>query len=178
MEQWYLNVLAQNSPDVKISAHPFVDKNGQPLTWEDGDAYAVVNGTKNPDAACEFVHVMTSAANWINAAQKRASDATAANKPQTGVYSGDKIADQVIFGSGSGGLVNLDGLPVFQKPVKVYVDGQATAFGTAPSPASAEFQTAWTNAINSVLTSGADPASALKDAQSTAQSAIDQAKGQ
>jgi multiple sugar transport system substrate-binding protein len=42
------------------------------------------------------------------------------------------------------------------------------------SPASAEFQTAYQNAVNEVL-EGADPASALATAQEEAQSAIDDA---
>jgi multiple sugar transport system substrate-binding protein len=51
MEDWYLNVLAESSPDVDITVTPFKDRQGNPLTFATGSAWAIPKGAKNPDAA-------------------------------------------------------------------------------------------------------------------------------
>ena len=41
MEDWYLNVLAEASPDVDISVTPFKDRQGNPLAFVTGGAWAI-----------------------------------------------------------------------------------------------------------------------------------------
>ena len=173
MEQWYLNVLAENSPDVHITAKPFMTRDGQPMTWEDGDALAIVTGAANPEAACEFGHVVTAAPTWIAAAQVRADKAAAEGKPQTGVYSGNSDADAYIFAN----LVDLSAMPVFRDAVQVVLDTQDSAFGLPPTPAAAEVDQEFRSAVAEVLGGGTDAAVALGAADQRAQDAIDGAGG-
>jgi multiple sugar transport system substrate-binding protein len=171
MEQWYLNVLAENSPDVDITVRPFLTRDGQPITWADGDAFAVVSDTQNPEAACEWGHVMTAAETWVRAAQARAEARAAENLPFTGVYTANKDADEQIFAE----VVDLSATPTFDAAVNTVLETQAAAFGLPPSPAGAEFEQAWRAAVDQVLTGGVAAADALAQADQEAQSAIDSA---
>jgi multiple sugar transport system substrate-binding protein len=171
MEQWYLNVLAENSPDVALTVKPFLTRDGQPITWADGDAFAIVSNTDNPDAACEWGHVMTAAETWVRAAQARADARAAEGLPFTGVYTANTVADDQIFSQ----IVDLSATPTFQEAVQVVLDTQDAAFATPPSPAGAEVEQAWRAAVDQALTGGMAAADALAQADQEAQSAIDQA---
>jgi len=171
MEEWYINVLADNSPDAPFMVKPFMTREGQPITWADGDAFAIVNGSQNAAAACEFAHVMTAAPTWIAAAKARAESRAAEGKPNTGVYTANRLADEVIFRD----IVDLSAMPAFQAAVQTVLDTQQYAFSLPPSPASAEFEQAWRAAVDAVASGGEDPAQALTDADSEAQSALDSA---
>jgi ABC-type glycerol-3-phosphate transport system substrate-binding protein len=61
MEDWYLNVLAEASPDVDITVTPFKDRQGNPITFVTGSAWAIPKGAKNPNAACRLARTMTEA---------------------------------------------------------------------------------------------------------------------
>jgi multiple sugar transport system substrate-binding protein len=172
MEQWYLNVLAENSPDVQITARPFLTRDGKPITFADGDSFAIVASTKNPDAACEWGHVMTAAQTWVLAAEARADARAKDNKPFTGVYTANNDADAQIFG----GIVDLSAYPIFEAAVKVVLDTQQNAFAMPPAPAAAQFDTEWRSAVDQVLTGGATAADALATADQNAQAAIDAAR--
>jgi multiple sugar transport system substrate-binding protein len=54
---------------------------------------------------------------------------------------------------------------------------QDVAFATPPSPAGAEFQKAWQDGVNRVLTGQMEPARAMERAQREAQAALDKAAG-
>jgi multiple sugar transport system substrate-binding protein len=170
MEQWYLNVLAETSPDVEITVRPFETRDGEPITWADGNSWAIPTSADNKEAACAFAATMTEADTWIAAAEARAESRAEEGLPNAGVYTANRAADEVIFSE----IVDLSDMPTFEEAVRVVVENQANAFGMPASPASAEFQTAYQNAVNEVL-EGADPASALATAQEEAQSAIDDA---
>ena len=73
-----------------------------------------------------------------------------------------------------GSLFEPDG-SVWSKAAQTVEKVQESAFALPASPAGAEFQTAWQNAVNRVLAGQQSPAAALKQAQSQAQSAIDAA---
>ncbi|MFA9445042.1 extracellular solute-binding protein [Egicoccus sp. AB-alg6-2] len=171
MEQWYLNVLAGSSPDAEVTVRPFEGPDGQPITWADGNSWAVTASAQNPEAACTFAKTMTEADTWIEAAQARADTRAEEGAPNTGVYTGNREADDVIFSE----IVDLSDMPSFEQAVQTVVENQENAFGLPPSPASAAFKAAWEDAVNAVLT-GADPASAMATAQQEAQAAIDAAR--
>jgi multiple sugar transport system substrate-binding protein len=171
MEQWYLNVLADTSPDVEITVRPFETREGEPITWADGNSWAIPTSAENKEAACAFAATMTEADTWIAAAEARAATRAEEGAPNTGVYTANQAADDVIFSE----IVDLSDMPTFEQAVQVVVENQANAFGMPPSPAAAEFQTAYQDAANEVLT-GADAASAMATAQEEAQSAIDNAE--
>jgi multiple sugar transport system substrate-binding protein len=173
MEDWYLNVLAEASPEVDISVAPFKDRQGNPLTFVTGSAWAIPKGAKNPDAACRFAKTMTEASTWVAAARARAEARAKKNLPFTGLYSGNRVADEQVFGE----VYKPSGEAKFDDAVQTVLSVQDAAFATPPSPAGAEFQKAWQDAVNRVLAGQAEPAEALERAQREAQAALDKAAG-
>jgi multiple sugar transport system substrate-binding protein len=171
MEDWYLNVLADVSPDVKITVAPVTDEQGKPIDWVTGSSWAIPAASKHKDQACEWIKTMTDSGTWIAAAQARAKKRAGENKPFTGVYTGNEKADKEIFGN----IVKLDDYPVFDKAVKETLKAQDSAFSMPASPAGSEFLTAWQDAVNRVLSGQQSPADALKQAQQEAQTALDNA---
>jgi multiple sugar transport system substrate-binding protein len=171
MDDWYLNVLANYSPDVRLSAAPFTDTAGTPVDWVTGSAWVIPAGSTHKDQACTWIKTMTDAPSWIAAAKARAEKRRAAGKAFTGVYTGNRVADQEIFGR----LVQLKDRPAFDAAVRTVLRAQETAFTMPASPAGSEFKTAWQNAVNRVLSGEQQPADALRQAQQEAQRALDAA---
>jgi len=170
MEQWYLNVLAENSPDVDITVRPFETRGGEPITWADGNAWAIPADSPNPEAACAFLATMTATETWVSAAQQRTDAAIEAGTAATGTFTANRAADEIIFSD----VVQLDDYPAFADAVQVVLETQDAAFGLPPSPAAAEFETAWKDGVSRAL-GGDDPEEALAAAQQQAQDAIDSA---
>ncbi len=171
MEQWYLNVLAEASPDLEITVRALETRDGEPFTYADGNSWAVTTSAANPEAACAFAASMVSVDSWVAAAQARDDERAESGAPNTGVYTGNAVADEIIFND----IVDLSDQPVFEAAVEVVLDIQQYGFGTPPSPASAEFKAAWEEAANQVL-NGEDAAQSLATAQAEAQDAIDSAE--
>jgi len=171
MQQWYLNVLAGASPDTKFTAIPFKTKAGQPLTYAEGDALAVVASSDNKDAACAFVTSMVSTDAWVNASKLRQESAEKDNEIQTGTSTGNKAADDQIFSS----MVNANDNPTFKAALDAYNSTLDTAFAMPATGAAEEFRQAWIGGVNKVLEGSAEPAAAMQAAQQEAQSAIDSA---
>jgi multiple sugar transport system substrate-binding protein len=171
MEDWYLNVLAENSPDVDITVTPFQDRQGRPLTFATGNAWAIAKGAKNPDAACSFMKTMTDPATWVAAAKARAAARAKEKLPYTGTYTANRVADERIFKE----VYKPSGNAKFDQGVQTLLAVQDAAFSTPPSPAGAEFQKAWQDAVNRVLAGQQQPAAALQQAQRRTQAALDKA---
>jgi multiple sugar transport system substrate-binding protein len=173
MEDWYLNVLAEASPNVDITVAPFKDRQGNPITFVTGSAWAIPKGAKNPAAACQFAKTMTEASTWVAAAKARVAARAKKQLPFTGLYSGNKVADEQIFGE----IYKPADNPKFDDAVQTVLGVQDVAFATPPSPAGAEFQKAWQDGVNRVLTGQMEPARAMERAQREAQAALDKAAG-
>jgi multiple sugar transport system substrate-binding protein len=172
MQQWYLNVLAGASPDTKLTAIPFKNKQGQPVTMAEGDALAITTKSQNQDAACAYITAVTSTEAWINAATQRATDAKAKNQIQTGTSAGNKAAEQQIFGS----IVDVGSNTTFKNAIDVYYGTFDSAFEVPGTKAADDFRRAWVDGVNAALSGQKDPATAMKDAQQVAQQAIDAAQ--
>ncbi len=170
MEQWYLNVLTDVSPDVDISVIPFLDRQGQPITFATGNAFAIPRGAENQSAACAFMKTMTDVATWQRAAQARADARAAENNTYTGTYTGNKAADEIIFGQ----IRQDSGNAVFESGVETVLAVQDNAFSIPPNPAGAEFRQAWLDAVNRALAGEQTPEEALAQAQQEAQRALDE----
>lgn len=171
MEEWFLNQVAKNSPKAELVVKPFVDRQGKPLTMSGGQAWVITKGAKNPDAACRFVKQMTATDTWFAAAKARAEARKAANLPFTGVWTGNANADKKIFDE----LYQPTGNKRFDDAVATIRSAQDAAFAMPASPAGAEFDKAWTDAVNRVLSGQAQPAQALGRAQQEATAALDKA---
>jgi multiple sugar transport system substrate-binding protein len=170
MEDWYLNVLASTSPDVKLTVAPFTDRQGKPIDWATGMAWAIPRGAKNPELACTWAKTMTDASSWVAAAKVRAAAAKKNKSPFTGLYTANKAADQQIMAD-----VYRPISPQYDKAVQTILTLQDSAFSLPASPAGEEFQQIWQDAVNRVLTGEQTAAEAMGKAQDEAQSAIDAA---
>ena len=171
MEQWYVNVLADVSPDVNITVKPFTDRQGDPITFATGNTWAIPKGAANPEAACAFMKTMTDPASWAAAAQTRADQRAADGQTFTGVYTANKLADDEIFGT----IFQPSGNEAFDNAVNVILETQDSAFSIPSNPAGAEFRQAWEDAVNRVLNGEQSAQEALDQAQGEAQEALDAA---
>ena len=114
---------------------------------------------------------VTDADTWVAAAEARAESRAAEDKPFTGTYTANTDADERIFAE----VYDPAAFPAFDAGVQVTLEGQETAFSLPASPAAAEFDKAWRDAVDRVLTDGQDPAAALAEADEEAQAALDSA---
>ena len=167
MEQWYLNVLNEVSPDAPMAFDTVRTTDGDPIAYATGSAWAIPSGSDNPEAACRWARAMTSVDAWRAAADARLSARNDAGLPFTGILTGNTVADEEIKG-----MTTADEEP-WASGVAAMYDANDHTFSLPANPADAEFEDAMFEAVNSVLTSGADPAEALAKAQKTAQKALD-----
>src|SRR3954453_8335086 len=84
MEQWYVNVLNEVSPDVPMALDTVRTREGDPIASVSGSAWAIPKGTANPDPACRFAKVMTATDSWVKAAEAR----VALRKKDGGLFTG------------------------------------------------------------------------------------------
>ena len=101
-----------------------------------------------PEAACAFAKAVTSVDAWVRAATERARLREESGAINTGVYSGNILADEAIF---EGGIVQPIENEAFQNGVDVILSLQENAFAMPANPAGAQFQQAWQDAVNRVL---------------------------
>src|SRR5215213_914611 len=172
MEQWYLNVLANNTPDEKIGFVPFKDKQGNDISFSGGSTWAIPSSAKNKDAACEFMRVITLPDSWFAAAKVRADKRAADGEAFTGVYTGNTLADEKIFGE----LVNEQTAGAYFPGVQLVQSTADVAFSLPPTGAAEEFTRIWQEAVNRVLNEGVSSTDAITQADQEAQSAIDGAQ--
>ena len=172
MEDWYVNQLAEVGTD-GIAVAPFRDREGQPLTYATGQAWAVPKGAGNPEAACEFAATMTAADTWVKAARARAEALRAEGGAYTGTYTGNEVADEQIFSE----VYEPVDDPALAEAVETILSVQDAAFSLPPAPAGAEFQAAYEDAVTRVLEGRQSAAESLAQAQQEAQRALDEAAG-
>jgi multiple sugar transport system substrate-binding protein len=171
MENWYFNVLLQNSPKVNLTAVPFVNRKGGPIDFTSGSAWVIPKGAKNFDNACKYAATMVSTDAWMAAAKARIDSLHGRGFGFAGLFTGNTTADLKIYNT----YANTNNQTQFDKAYKTNLDVQRQAFTVAPSAGGAEFQVAWQDAVNRVLAGQQSPAQALNQAQKEAQAAIDAA---
>ena len=172
MEQWYLNVLANDTPDEEISFQPFRDRQGNQISFSGGSAWAIPASADNKEAACEFMRVVTLPDTWFAAAEVRAEKRAADGEAFTGVYTGNRLADERIFGE----LVTEESAGRFFEGVQLVQEVADSAYSFPPIPAAEEFQNIWQQAVQRVMNEGVAAADALAQADQEAQDAIDSAQ--
>jgi multiple sugar transport system substrate-binding protein len=173
IEQFFLNVMAGSSPNVDITVKAAKTRDGQDISYATGLTWAIPSGAKNVDAACAMAATMTGKDAWIAASKARADQRKKDSKPYTGTYTGNKAADAEIFGT----LVDLSAMPKFADAVKATVAVSDKAFAIPAAAGGVDFEKAWRDAVNRVLNEGADPVATLKEADKTAQDALDKGGG-
>ena len=160
MEQWYINVLNDVSPDAPMAFDTVRGTDGQPIAFATGSAWAIPSGSDNPEAACRWARAMTSIDAWRAAAEARLAAREEEGKPFTGILTGNQVADEEIRG-----MVTSGGEP-WDSAIAAMYDANDNAVSQPASPAMQE-------AVNKVLNGQATPEEALADAQETAQKALD-----
>jgi multiple sugar transport system substrate-binding protein len=171
-EQWYVNVLAGFAAKTDLSATQFKGKDGKPLTFESGSAFAICKGSGNPDGLAEFAKQVTSQGAWAAAADAREAKVTQSKSLYTGIFSANKPAND----AANTKYIKPNADKQFSPIIKVFNDALDFAQMIPPSPAGQEIQAAYQQACTSAL-GGKDAASALKSAQSQAMSAYSDATG-
>lgn len=170
-EGWYVNVLVQSSPKIKLQSMPFTNKSGHGISFEDGSAWCIPKGAANPDAAVNWMKTMTATATWLKAGAAREATVAKNKTIFTGLWTANKAADHAIKAryvkpATSG----------FGKAIENYYASTEYGFAIPSSRAGSEIKTAWTNAVNRVLSGEAKPGPSMKQAQSEATKAFSAAK--
>ena len=168
-EQWYLNVLNDVSPTAPMAFDTVRDRNGDPIAYASGSAWAIPAGSDNAAAACRFAKTMTDVDSWVAAAQARLDLRTADGKPFTGVLTGNRVADAKVHS-----MVTSGGEP-WDSGVDAMYEANDHSFALPANPADQEFKTIWQGAVNEVLNGQSTPQEALDQAQEDAQKALDKA---
>ncbi|NED99333.1 extracellular solute-binding protein [Phytoactinopolyspora halotolerans] len=171
MEQWYVNVLNDVSPDVDMAFDTVHGLDGATLAFASGSAWAIPAGSSNPEAACRFAKTMTTVDTWMAAAQTRADARAESDKPFTGLLTGNAVADEEIYNA----FVEPSGSEVWDAAIEATYEANDHTFSLPANPADAQFKTAWQDAVNRVLNGQQEPQAALEQAQQEAQSALDDA---
>src|SRR5215207_974548 len=167
MEQWYLNVLNEVSPDAPMTFDTVRTTEGQPIAYATGSAWAIPAGSDNAEAGCRWARAMTSVDAWRIAAEARLALREEEGLPFTGILTGNSVADEEIQG-----MTTAEEEP-WASGVAAMYEANENTFSLPANPADAEFEDAMFEAVNSVLNGEAEPADALAQAQETAQSALD-----
>ncbi|MEU4364501.1 ABC transporter substrate-binding protein [Promicromonospora sp. NPDC023987] len=171
MEQWYVNVLNESSPDAPLAFGPVKGPDGGVHAFATGSAWAIPVGAEDPAAACAYAARMTETEAWTEAAQARADAREADGLVFTGVLTGNEEADAQIRET----LVPADPPAPWDDAIDAMYAANDHTFTLPANPAGAEFETAWQDAVNRVLNGQQEPAAALAQAQEEAQSALDEA---
>lgn len=169
MEQWYLNVLSDVSPDAPMAFDTVRTTEGEPIAFASGSAWAIPAGSDNPEAACRWARAMTSVDAWRAAAEARLDLRNEEGAPFTGILTGNAVADEEIQG------MTTDGGEPWDSGVAAMYEANENTVSLPANPADAEFDDAMQEAVNAVLDGSAEPADALAEAQQTAQAALDEA---
>ena len=170
MEHWYVNVLNEASPDAPMAFDTVRTREGEPVAWASGSAWAIPKGSANPEAACRFAGTMTSTDSWLAAAEARIALRKKDGGLFTGLLTGNTEADEQIEA-----MVEPSGDRTWDTAVEKMYEANQHTFEMPANPAGEEFQTAWQDAVNRVLNGQQEPAEAMAQGQEEAQAALDEA---
>jgi multiple sugar transport system substrate-binding protein len=170
-EGWYVNVLVQASPRLDLRCVPFTDRQNRPISFEDGSAWCLPKGAKNPAAAGNWMKVMTATDTWLKAAVARQATVDKNKSIFTGLWTGRPDADQQIRAK-----YVKPGTSGFTGAVENYYASTEYAFAITASKAGSEIKQAWQDAVNRALSGQQKPDAAMKQAQAEAAKAFSAAK--
>jgi multiple sugar transport system substrate-binding protein len=170
-EGWYVNTLAQNSPSVDLQSVAFTDRQGKPISCENGSAWCLPKGSKNAAAAVNWMKVMTSTETWLKAGAAREAKVEKNKTIFTGLFTANPAADQQIKAKYVKG-----GQTGFDQAIANYYASTEAAFAIPGSKAGSEIHEAWQEAVNRALSGQQTPDAAMKQAQSEASKAFSAAK--
>jgi multiple sugar transport system substrate-binding protein len=168
MESFIYNVFANNTPKQQIAARYFTNQKGGPISFLSGNGWVIPKGSKDFADACSYMKAVTSVQAWLTAGKKRYDVRKAANQAFTGLYTANAVADKKLYED----IYHATGNPAYDDAVKYLVNASKYGFELPPTPAGAQFATAYNSAVQRVLTGQQSIKAALAQAQSEAQAAI------
>jgi multiple sugar transport system substrate-binding protein len=169
MEQWYVNILNDDTPDAPMAFDTVHTLEGEPIAYASGLAWAIPAGSGNPEAACRFARAMTETDTWVKAARNRKQAREKDGGIFTGLLTGNAEADAKIR------AMIEPGDPTWDAAIDAMYEANEHTFAAPANPADNAFETAWQDAVNRVLNGQQEPAEALAQAQEEAQQALDEA---
>jgi multiple sugar transport system substrate-binding protein len=170
MEQWYINVLNDVTPDVDMVFDTVRTREGDPIAFASGSAWAIPKGSANPEAACRFAKTMTETDSWVKAARARAQARQQDGGVFTGVLTGNAEADAKIKQ-----MIQKADDPTWNDAIDATYEANDHTFSLPANPAGDEFEAAWQDGVNRVLNGQQSPEEAMAQAQKEAQQALDEA---
>ncbi len=170
MEQWYVNVLNDVSPDAPMAFDTVRTREGDPIAFASGSAWAIPKGSANPEAACRYAKVMTATDTWVKAAEALVALRKEEGGLFTGLLTGNTEADEQIRA-----MVQPSGDEKWDTAIEKIYEANNHTFTMPANPAGEEFRTAYQDAVNRVLNGQQDPQEAMAQAQEEAQGALDEA---
>ena len=170
MEHWYVNVLDEASPDAPMAFDTVRTREGEPVAWASGSAWAIPKGSANPEAACRFARTMTSTDSWLAAAEARIALRKKDGGLFTGILTGNVEADEQIRA-----MIEPSGEEKWDTAIEKMYEANEHTFAMPANPAGEEFLSAWQDAVNRVLNGQQEPAEAMAQGQEEAQAALDEA---
>jgi multiple sugar transport system substrate-binding protein len=170
MEQWYVNVLNEVSPDAPLAFDTVRTTEGDPLAFSSGSAWGIPRGGDNPEAACRFARTMTETDSWIAAAEERVRLRSEEGGSFTGLLTANGAADEAVRE-----MVKPSGDAKWDQGVEKTYEANEHTFALPANPAGEEFTTAWQDGVNRVLNGQQEPGEAMAQAQEEAQAALDEA---
>ena len=180
MDNWYVNVLEDVSPDVRLQFDAFRDRKGQPIAFAGGSAWAVPVNARDPQLACRYAVTMTSVDAWLDAAKARIREGAKTHKQFTGLLTANRTADARIerLALDQASAQGRSSDDQWVQAVRAIYTANDRAVSAPANPAAAEFAKAWQDGVNSVLNGQDTPERAMARAQQVAQRALDDAWAQ
>jgi len=177
MDNWYVNVLEDVSPDVRLQFDAFRDRKGQPIAFAGGSAWAVPVNARDPQLACRYAVTMTSVDAWLDAAKARIREGAKTHKQFTGLLTANRTADARIerLALDQASAQGRSSDDQWVQAVRAIYTANDRAVSAPANPAAAEFAKAWQDGVNSVLNGQDTPERAMARAQQVAQRALDDA---
>ncbi|MFC7549297.1 ABC transporter substrate-binding protein [Plantactinospora sp. GCM10030261] len=172
--QWYPNVLSPFKDQVKLSAVPFKDKSGNPITVAGGGtAFVIPTKAKNPAAGCKWALALTEQGSWDAAAEARAQTVEQKKSINTGLFTGSPAADKAIREK----YVKPSGNADFDKVIATYYEVVDKGKPVGSSPAGQQITQEMLNAVSATLLGNKPAQQALADAQTAAMNAYNTVAG-
>lgn len=177
MDNWYVNVLEDVSPDVRLQFDAFRDREGRPIAFAGGSAWGIPVNARDPQLACRYAVTMTSVDAWLDAAEARIREGTKTHKQFTGLLTANRTADARIerLALDQATAQGRSSDDQWVQAVRAIYTANEHAVSAPANPAAAEFAKAWQDGVNSVLNGQATPEDAMARAQVVAQDALDAA---
>lgn len=173
IENWYVNVLRDaRKHGLELQSTKFTNRQGEPISTLGGSAWVVPKGAKNFDAACKWAKTLTTVETWHKAAEARMATVTKDKSFFTGLFTGNKVADEQIKAK----YLKPTGDAGFDQAIANYYEVLDVAKSLNPSSAGAEIDAAWKNAVGKALGGTMTSQAALDQAQSEAKTAFDKAE--